>query len=202
MHILHTLTDTICDSDVPVVNIIEDETENLEEEVYGQNTIEENQNLLQKIGIAKRRIVRFRQLLWPKKDILMSLVQKENFDFLRSQINVAYFRDVYDHLVLMVQKLDADHEAIAGLEATHLARVSIEVSKVSNSMNQVMKQFSSVATIILPLSFITSLLGMNVPIPYQSSADYDSLAPFTVLSVLMISLVFFMIAFFRKKKWI
>ena len=132
----------------------------------------------------------------------MSLVQKEYFESLQSKINVAYFRDVYDHLVLMVQKLDADNEAVSGLEATHLARVSIEVSKISNSMNQVMKKFSSVATIFLPLSFVASFLGMNIPIPFQTSPSNDSLVPFAVLSVFMISSVFFMIVFFRKKKWI
>ncbi len=53
MHLLHTMCDAICDSDVPVVNTIEDLTEKLEEEVYSDHTIEENQDLLQRIGIIK-----------------------------------------------------------------------------------------------------------------------------------------------------
>eukprot|EP00475_Leptophrys_vorax_P040127 TRINITY_DN7399_c0_g1_i1.p1 TRINITY_DN7399_c0_g1~~TRINITY_DN7399_c0_g1_i1.p1 ORF type:complete len:629 (+),score=139.20 TRINITY_DN7399_c0_g1_i1:1610-3496(+) len=202
-HILHTVADSICDTDVPVVNTVEDETDLLEEQIYGENTIDDDQDLLQRIGLTKRRLTRFRQLLWPKRDIILSLVQREYLDTLRSKINVAYFRDVYDHLVLMVQQLEVDHETVSTLEATHLARVSIEMAKTANSMNHVMKKFSSVATIILPLSFITSLMGMNVPIPYQSGVDdFSSLTPFTVMSVVMISFAIFLVVWFRRKGWL
>lgn len=103
----------------------------------------------------------------------------------------------------MVQQLEVDHETVSTLEATHLARVSIEVAKNANKMNQVMKKFSSVATIILPLSFVTSLMGMNIPVPYQSGIDeYQSLGPFTVMSVMMFSFAFFLMVWFRRKKWL
>jgi Mg2+ and Co2+ transporter CorA len=102
-HVLHTIADSICDTDVPVVNAVEDETDVLEEFVYGENSIEGDQDLLQQIGLTKRRLARFRQLLWPKRDIVLSLVQREYLDTLRSKINVAYFRDVYDHLVIFHQ---------------------------------------------------------------------------------------------------
>jgi magnesium transporter len=65
----------------------------------------------------------------------------------------------------MLEDVESTKEAIGNLSAIYLARVSIEVARVSNRMNSVMKTYSAVATIFLPLTLVTGLFGMNVRVP-------------------------------------
>jgi hypothetical protein len=74
-------------------------------------------------------------------------------------VRVPYLRDIYDHLVIMLHKLDAAIEVIVTLQSTYLAVVSIDVAAVSNEGNSAMKTLSASATILLPLSLIASLMG-------------------------------------------
>jgi Mg2+ and Co2+ transporter CorA len=75
---------------------------------------------------------------------------------------VPYLRDVYDHVVTMLQQLELASELLGSLQNTYLSNVSIDVSEASNNVNELMKQLSGVATIIMPLSLITGLMGMNI----------------------------------------
>lgn len=64
----------------------------------------------------------------------------------------------------MIQKLEMATEMLSCLQSTYLAKVSIEVAEASNNVDEIMKKLSSVATILLPMTFITSLFGMNVKV--------------------------------------
>lgn len=180
MDIVHAVADSIADTDVPVVNGIDNEINALEELVFRLGKVEAY-DLLKRMSSSRRSIVRYRQLLWPKRDILLNIVQKDFVTILKTSINIAYFRDVYDHVVMMVQKLDVANELLTSLEATCLARASIEVADAANNANSVMKKFSSVATIILPMTFVTSLFGMNVKVPGQLEDEDSPLYPFFLL---------------------
>jgi magnesium transporter len=120
-----------------------------------------------------------------------------------ASIHVAYYRDIYDHVVTMVQKLEVHSEVIGSLESTYLAKVSISVAQSANDVNEIMKKFSSVGTIILPLTYITGLFGMNVPIPWQVSVGdfYDTTPFYTLLSAMMIFALACVI-WFRKNNWL
>lgn len=149
------------------------------------------------MGMARRKLSSFRQQIWPKRDILQSLVDVDNVEFLRVS-HVAYFRDIYDHVLVMLNKLEMSSDLLSTLESTYLAKVSIEVSVISNSMNQVMKRFSSVATVILPLTFLTGLMGMNVTIPGQTSGNDGSLAPFFAIIFLMAAVACALLMWFKR----
>jgi magnesium transporter len=67
-----------------------------------------------------------------------------------------YFGDVYDHLIRLTETLDTHRDLMA-------ASIDIYMSASSHRMNEVMKQLTIVATIFLPLSFVTGFFGQNFP---------------------------------------
>lgn len=80
-----------------------------------------------------------------------------------------FLRDILDHINTMLIDLEQAKETLINLTNAYQARVSIEMSISASEQNQVMKKFSAMATIILPLTFVPSLWGMNVPVPGEKS---------------------------------
>lgn len=160
--LIHGLLDVVSDSLMPVVDTATDEADYMEDEIYIINPgRESHKDVLRRMGAIARRLTFLRQRLWSKRDILTSLIEKDWQSFLTG-VKVPYLRDIYDHLVIMLHKLDASIEVIVTLQSTYLAVVSIDVAAVSNDGNKAMKTLSAAATILLPLSLIASLMGMNV----------------------------------------
>jgi len=162
--ILYALLDAIVSPFIEHVDRMVLETESLDQLVLILSANEEN-DLLKRIGNARRLMTALRSQLWNKKDMLISLTSKQ-YTFITEDIKV-YFRDVMDHCVSMEQRLDISKEILNSVHNTYLARISLEVTKASNNVNFVMKKFSAVATVFIPLSVITGLFGMNVKVPGQ-----------------------------------
>lgn len=115
MDILHAILDSLADTDVPIVNAIEEEGRNLENLFFNFNHLERSDFLLvinsflsisisnffkkKRIGVNRKKNIKYRQMLWPKRDILFNLVHREYVNSMRREMTVAYFRDVYDHVV-------------------------------------------------------------------------------------------------------
>lgn len=157
--LVHAMLDTITDSLLPVVDGTSAEVDALEDLIYVLSGAE-HRDLLKRMGLTRRRLHALRQRLWAKRDILMSLIGKDWQHFL-SGVQLPYLRDVYDHVVTMLHKVESASDLLAALQNTYLANVSIDVSEASNDANAVMKNLSAVATIILPLSLVAGLMGMN-----------------------------------------
>lgn len=201
MDILHAILDSILDLDVPMVDSMVMESQNLEDLVFVLGSVERT-DVLKRMSMARRKLSNFTQQLWPKRDILQSLVNAENIDFLTAS-HLAYFRDIYDHILVMLNKLQLSGDLLSTLESSYYAKISIEVSVTSNKMNQVMKQFNLVATIVLPLSFVTGLFGMNVKVPGQFGEDgFDTLNAFWIILGSMAFLTALMLYLFRLSNWL
>ena len=102
------------------------------------------------------------------------------------------FRDVYDHLVRLTDESMFFGDRITSLLDAHL-------STVSNQFNSVMKILTVIATIFMPLTFITGLYGMNVDLPHFGLGASTF---FWALLFFMTATSFGMLAFFRMRKWI
>lgn len=82
-----------------------------------------------------------------------------------------FLRDILDHVNSMLYDLEQDKETLLNLTNAYQARVSIEMNLAAAEQNRVMKKFSAMATIILPLTFVPSLWGMNVPVPGEGASS-------------------------------
>jgi magnesium transporter len=121
-------------------------------------------------------------------------------------VEIPYLRDVYDHIVTMIHKVEASSSLLQSLQHTYLSNVSIDVSEASNHASAVMKNLTAVATIILPLSLVAGLLGMNVHIPFQhdgsnsGTTELLDILPFIGICIAMLIVAIAMAAYFKKKQ--
>jgi magnesium transporter len=138
-----------------------------------------------------------------KRDVLLNLVNREFMDRVQNNIHLAYFRDIYDHVVTMCQKLEAYQGLVAILESTYLAMLEIRVGEKANKMNAVQKTMATVATITLPISAVTGLMGMQVPVPYQAGVNgFNDLTPFYVICAGLVGFSLVLTIIFVRLKWV
>lgn len=196
--LIHATLDCIVDSLLPLVEATSYEVDALDDLIYVLSG-SEHRDLLRRMGLTRRRLLFLRQRLWSKRDILMSLIGKDWQLFL-SGVQVPYMRDVYDHVVTMLHKIDAASDLLASLQSTYLANVSIDVSDASNKTNGTMRTLTAVATIVLPLTLIAGIFGMNIRVPWQNGEtnDLDSLQPFIVLMAGMVAFTIASCLYFKR----
>ena len=217
-YLQHAILDAAVTSLRPIVNDIDDEVDRLEELVYSLASTEfaeEYADLLKRMGLARRRLVILKQQLKTKQNILNSLIgrdwqQHSTLTSLSSSVHVQtpYLRDVFDHVQTMLVKVDCCSEVLAALQDTYLANVQLRSEKVARDDSKLMKQFSAVATIILPLSLISGIMGMNVQVPSQvwdrddSTGDAAALMPFWTIIIVMLAITIGSLYLFRRRGYI
>ena len=101
-----------------------------------------------------------------------------------------YFSDLYEHLDELSDKLDVSRESLAGARDLYL-------SVSANRTNESMRVLAIIATIMMPLTFLTGVYGMNVDLPGR-----DSEHAFTYLAGGMFALAVIFLVYFKKRKWI
>jgi magnesium transporter len=148
--IFYLIMDSLIDSFFPVLADFDDSIDNLEAAIL-KNPTEEQLGTL--FGM-KRLIMNIRKVITPQRDMIAGLnsgmVELPGM----ADSGTAYFRNLYDHLIRISDMVDAYRDLISGAMDTHL-------SMVSNRLNVIMKQLAMVATIFLPLGFLTGFFGQN-----------------------------------------
>jgi magnesium transporter len=104
----------------------------------------------------KRRLVALRKVISPQRDLMASIASGLADLPGMSPDAERHFRDVYDHLIRLTDMIDSFRDLLTGASDAYL-------STVSNRLNGVMKQLAVIATIFLPLDFVTGFFGQNFP---------------------------------------
>ena len=184
--LLHRLVDSMVDHYRPEIDKLNERLDALEIEIFEQP----NPTLSRKILDFKSDVSSLRRVVLPQRDAIARLGRRE-FPIISEQI--AYrFRDVHDHLVRLVDEAMFFQDRVTSLLDAHL-------SLVSNQLNGVMKVLTIIATIFMPLTVITGMWGMNVPIPHLPGGGG---AQFWWVGALMLMLAAVMLWYFRKQRWI
>ena len=184
--LLHRIVDAMVDNYRPEVDELQERLDLLEKEVFEHS----QPNLARRIIDLKRDVSSLRRVVQPQRDVVGRLARRE-FPLINEQLGYR-FRDVYDHLVRLTDESMFFGDRITALLDAHL-------STVSNQLNSVMKILTVIATIFMPLTFITGLYGMNVDLPHFGLGASTF---FWVLLILMIAISLGMLGFFRIRKWI
>ena len=145
----HALLDALVDAYQPAVDQLDDTLTGVEERVLARP----EQSLLQEILLLKHNVQRLRRVILPQRDVVNRISRGEFPNVVRAEMNI-YFRDIYDHVVRVAELMESVRDLADGVLNTYL-------SSVNNRMNEVMKTLSVVATILLPLTFVASIYGMN-----------------------------------------
>jgi magnesium transporter len=150
--LLHFLLDVLVDHYLPITERIAAEIDQLEERMFQRPDQPMDQGILR----VKRGLSALRRIVGPQRDTILALTRDE-FRAVPAEMR-PYLRDVYDRLARVSDLLDSFRDEAATL-------LELNVAIVSNRLNQVIKVLTVIATIMLPLTVITSYYGMNFPLP-------------------------------------
>jgi magnesium transporter len=184
--LLHRIVDTMVDNYLPEVEKLNERLDEIEKEVFEHP----NQQLVRRILDFKRDVSSLRRVVLPERDAVGRLARRE-FPLISEAMSYR-FRDVHDHLVRLTDEAMFFQDRITSLLDAYL-------SNVSNQLNSVMKVLTVIATIFMPLTVLTGMWGMNVPLPHLPGNDA---AQFWWIVVLMLATSAVMLWFFRRKGWI
>jgi magnesium transporter len=148
--LLYRALDTLVDTYFPVLARFDDEIDELEDQILERPTDEQ----LGRLFDMKRSLIALRKVVTPQRDMFASLLGAEDVLAGMTADAERYFRDLYDHLIRVSDLVDSYRDLMSGAMDTH-------ISTVSNRLNVVMKQLTIIATVFLPLSFLTGFFGQN-----------------------------------------
>lgn len=183
-YLLYRILDVLISSCFPMVYRVDQHLDRIESEIFERDV----QTTVQDLSFVRRDIIALRRIIRPNIPVVRSLEVRER-TFLRVDEEV-YFGDLTDSLAKLWDMLEEQNEIIIGLNAT------ID-SLTSHRINQVMKIFTAISVIMLPMTLVASIMGMNVDLPYAGS---PLALPFTI--IVMLVLAGGMFAYFRYKNWL
>ena len=188
--ILYLLMDTLIDSFFPVLSDFDDAIDGLEGAIL-KNPTEEQLGTL--FGM-KRQIMTIRKVITPQRDMISSLNSGVVEIPGMTDQGTAYYRNLYDHLIRISDMVDAYRDLIGGAMDTHR-------SMVSNRLNVVMKQLAIIATIFLPLGFLTGFFGQNFA--WLSNHLQNGLGYFLFLGIgTEVVAIVILLILFKRRGWL
>lgn len=183
-YLVYRALDRLVDYCFPILNRVIGNVEEAEDRLFTDHA----RDSVREISILRRDIMAFRRILHPQATIVKSL-EVRDYPFLKEDLE-AYFGDIGDHLVKIIETLDEYKDVVEGLQSS-------SDSLFSHRTNEIMKMLTVLGTVILPLLVISGFYGMNVPLPFQDN-------PLAFLFILLFTFVISggMLLYFRSKRWI
>ena len=148
--LLYRIIDGLVDSFFPILAEFDDRIDDLENAIF----LQADDRQLQEIFQMKRLLVGMRKAVTPQRDSFARLMGGVADLPGLSEDDERYFRDIYDHLIRISDLIDSYRDLLTGA-------MDVYLSTVSNRLNTVMKQLAVIATIFLPLSWLTGFFGQN-----------------------------------------
>jgi magnesium transporter len=148
--LLYRILDGLVDSFFPMLADFDDRIDQLEDAIF----LRADDAQLQEIFQMKRLLVGIRKAVTPQRDMFAGLMGGLAQLPGLTDDDERYFRDVYDHLIRISDLIDSYRDLLTGA-------MDVYLSTVSNRLNAVMKQLTLIATIFLPLAWLTGFFGQN-----------------------------------------
>lgn len=182
--LLYALLDIVVDKYFIIMENLGDRLDDLEDE-----TLENpNKTILEKVYLLKRDLISIRNILWPMRNAISS-ISKNDYDIINGN-TIYYFRDIYDHIIQIVDINETYREIASSM-------LEIYLSSIGNKTNEVMKVLTIFSTIFIPLTFIAGVYGMNFRHMPELYWKY-SYPSFWIISIIT---TIYMLRFFKKKGW-
>ncbi|RLC93718.1 MAG: magnesium transporter [Chloroflexi bacterium] len=186
-YLLYRIVDRLIDYCLPITDKIMENLERVEHDIFdtrGRGTVIE-------LSVLRRDIISYRRVIWPMRAVVATLGQKTQH-FTPEDMEV-FWGDLVDHVDKIWDVLDECKEIVEGLKDTN-------DSLYSHRTNEVIRILTVISTVVLPLTLVASIYGMNVPLP--GGVDEGNLTSFVVILALMLVVIGAMVAFFRQRRWL
>ncbi len=184
-YLAYRLMDSVVDYYFIVLEGIGDQIEKVEDLII----VDPQQKNTRTIYRLKRQMMILRKAIWPMREAVSHLTQMEG-SFITPFTRI-YLRDLYDHVVQAIDTVETFRDMLASM-------LDIYLSSLTNRMNEIMKTLTIIATIFIPITFIASLYGMN----FVNMPELHWHWGYFMVLGLMSVVVFIMLIYFRRKKWI
>jgi len=181
----YALIDAIVDHYFVILEQLEEKIEEAEEELVANPTPE----TLRAIHRLKRAMIFLSKSVWPLREVINGLEDSDS-PLMHDSTGI-YLRDLYDHIIQVLDTMENFREMIAGM-------FDIYLSSISNKLNEVMKVLTIIATIFIPLTFLAGVYGMN----FRYMPELEWRWGYPVIWAVMLAVLIVMVGYFRKKRWI
>jgi len=136
----------------------------------------------------KRELLFLHKAVWPLREVIATLQRRESP--LISEATGPYLRDVYDHIIQVIDSIEIYRDILSEMLGAHLTAVSYR-------LNEIMKVLTVIATIFMPLTFLAGVYGMNFKHMPELEWKYGYLFAWVIMAGIGIAMGFY----FKRKKW-
>ncbi len=183
-YLAYVLIDIIVDNYFVILEKLAESAETLEDEIIykpGPDAMKEINNL-------KRKLILMRKAIWPFRESLSIIGRFDSPIF--TETTLLYFRDVYDHTIRLIDTIETLREVMTDL-------LNMNLSSLSNRMNEIMKVLTIISTIFIPITFLAGVYGMN----FEFMPELNWRLGYPITWLIMLTIGVSMLIYFRKKKW-
>jgi magnesium transporter len=185
-YLLYRIVDDSFDYCFPMLRKIGNKLDALEDEIFEGRSEE----VVRDISNVKQEIINFRKVIRPQRPVLRDL-EKVKQRYLAEDLDLEiYFDDIVDAHERIWDMLENYKEVIEALEDTN-------ESVISHRVNDILRVLTAISVIVLPLTLIASIWGMNVGVPGEGDR-----ADFYVIVGAMVALLLAMVTYFRRRGWL
>lgn len=184
-YLTYALIDLIVDQHFPIMDLIADQIEVLEDEVQESAS----SDIVKKIRGIKRDLILVRSSIWPMREVINSLEREE--PELITEPTKLFLRDVYDHTIQIADIVESYRDILSEM-------FNIYLSVKADNTNEVMKILTIFATIFIPLTFVAGIYGMNFEFMPELKWKYS----YFVMIGVMLVITAVMLRFFRRRGWL
>lgn len=181
----YLLIDAVVDDYLPLLDEVSDRMDSLEDRIFADFQEES----LEEIFRIKKELLLLRRAVTPLRDVFNILLRREQSIFSRE--THTYFQDVFDHLIRVADTIDTLRDMIGSMMDAYL-------SISGNRMNLIMKRLTSIATILMSVTLVAGVYGMNFDYMPELKWRYGYVG--ALLSMLVVGLGIY--SHFRRIKWL
>jgi magnesium transporter len=182
--LLYKIVDNAVDASFPMLRKMGNKLERVEQGIFEGRSAE----VVRDISNVKQEIINFRKIVRPQRAVLADL-ERTKQRYIPDDLDI-YFDDINDASERIWQMLEGYKETVEALEVTN-------ESALSHQLNDVLRVLTAFSVILLPLTLIASIWGMNVRVPGE-----QSITAFWLIIAAMVVLLAGMLAYFRRRGWL
>lgn len=183
-YIFYTIIDRLVDYCFPILRKVDQNVDRLEDSVF----TDEARRIIREIAEVRRDIIALRRIIRHQIPVVEEL-ENSNHPLLHDDMD-EYYGDIVDHLYKALDILDENAEVIASLSET-------ADRLVTHRTNEVVRILTVISVVLLPMTLVSSIWGMNIPLPFERSPD-----AFAVIAALMILIALAMFWIFHRSRWL
>src|SRR3954452_16111136 len=183
-YLLYKIVDDLVDSSFPMLRKMGNKLERIEEDIFEGRSAE----VVRDISNVKQEIINFRKIIRPQRAALRDL-ERTKQRYIADDLDI-YFDDIVDASERVWDMLENYKEVVEALESTN-------ESAISHRVNEILQVLTLFSVLLLPLTLVASIFGMNVRVPGEQRIE-----AFWIIIVAMVGMLGGMLYYFRRRRWL